>query len=78
MIFWIGFGTGIFFGFCAGIVAYHLSTLYEQPKMPYLTAEDDPVLARIWDNEDDDIFDKDPTDEVFNAWEHDLKERSQA
>ena len=23
----------------------------------YLTAEDDPVLARIWDNEDDDIFD---------------------
>lgn len=23
----------------------------------YLTAEDDPVLARIWDNEDDAIYD---------------------
>lgn len=23
----------------------------------YLSAEEDPVLAKIWDNEDDDIFD---------------------
>ncbi len=30
-----------------------------QPTMPrdYLTAEDDPVLAKLWDNDDDAIFD---------------------
>ena len=26
-------------------------------KQRYLTAKDDPVLARIWDNEDDEIYD---------------------
>ncbi|MCH7930551.1 MAG: hypothetical protein IIA01_08625 [Proteobacteria bacterium] len=26
-------------------------------KKPYLTAEEYPALARIWDNEEDDIFD---------------------
>lgn len=26
-------------------------------KKPYLTAEDYPALAEIWDNEEDDIFD---------------------
>jgi hypothetical protein len=24
---------------------------------PYLSADDDPVLAKLWDNEDDAIFD---------------------
>jgi hypothetical protein len=27
------------------------------PKRDYLTAEDDPVLAKLWDNDDDAIFD---------------------
>ena len=26
-------------------------------KKPYLTAEEYPALAKIWDNEEDDIFD---------------------
>lgn len=32
---------------------------YREKRCEYLTAEDDPVLARIWDNEDDDIYDTD-------------------
>ena len=25
---------------------------------PYLSADDDPVLAKLWDNEDDAVFDE--------------------
>ena len=31
-------------------------TVAEEP-VDYLTAEDDPVLAKLWDNDDDAIFD---------------------
>ena len=31
------------------------SVLYRKS---YLTGADDPVLAELWDNEDDDVFDK--------------------
>lgn len=43
-------------------------------RRPCLTEEDDPVPARIWDNEDDAIFDE-LSDEVFDAWEGDLEKR---
>ena len=32
-------------------------------KRRYLSAEDAPVLGRIWDNEDDAIYDEVPDDE---------------
>ena len=41
-------------------VSYSFTTYYvdyEPPTESYLTAEEYPVLAQIWDNDDDAIFD---------------------
>ncbi|HKZ51090.1 MAG TPA: hypothetical protein VJ256_04965 [Dehalococcoidia bacterium] len=39
------------------VVRYGYSYIYYSEEESYLTAEDYPILAQIWDNEDDAIFD---------------------
>jgi hypothetical protein len=46
-------------------------------KRSYLTAEDDPVLARIWDNDADAIFDEmNEAEAIFRETEEERDEKA--
>jgi hypothetical protein len=57
----------------------HGNTFMHVNERGYLTEEDDPVLARIWDNEADAIFDEmNEAEAIFQETEEERDEKAHA